>query len=93
MRHGLIISVLTFKKSLEFNVEGYSGSDYATNEDKRRSVSGIVFQVRGNILSWKSVSSGVLHHRGGVHGLNSTSEGIYLVERVLQKIRVQSRQC
>ncbi|WZY98278.1 hypothetical protein YC2023_070607 [Brassica napus] len=45
---------LTFKKSTEFIVEGYSDSDYATDLDKRRSVSGIVFKVGGNTVSWKS---------------------------------------
>lgn len=45
---------LTFKKSTEFKVEGYSDSDYSADLDKQRSVSGIVFKVGGNIVSWKS---------------------------------------
>lgn len=45
---------LTFKKSIEFIVEGYSDSDYATYLDKRRSISDIVFKVGGNTVSWKS---------------------------------------
>lgn len=45
---------LTFRRSSELIVEGFSDSDYSTDLDKRRSVSGIVFKFGGNTVSWKS---------------------------------------
>ncbi|XP_073152137.1 secreted RxLR effector protein 161-like [Henckelia pumila] len=35
-------------------VIGYCDSDYASDLDKRRSISGYVFTVGGNVVSWKS---------------------------------------
>lgn len=35
-------------------VVGYCDSDYAADLDKRRSLSGYVFTVGGNVVSWKS---------------------------------------
>lgn len=43
-----------FKKSDEFNIEGFSNSDYATDLDRRRSITEFVFQVWGNTVCWKS---------------------------------------
>lgn len=51
---GAVQANLTFKKHSDFNVEEFSNSDYATDLDKRRSVTGFVFKVGGNIISWKS---------------------------------------
>lgn len=45
---------LTFRRCSDFSIEGYSDSDYSTDLDKRRSVSGIVFKFGGNTVSWKS---------------------------------------
>ncbi|XP_073120250.1 secreted RxLR effector protein 161-like [Henckelia pumila] len=35
-------------------VTGYCDSDYAADLDKRRSISGYVFIIGGNVVSWKS---------------------------------------
>ena len=45
---------LTFTKSERFDIEGFCDSDYSTNLDKRRSVTGYVFKVGGNTVSWRS---------------------------------------
>lgn len=45
---------LWFKKGEEFRVEGYSDADYTTDLDRRRSVTGYLFQVGGNTVSWRS---------------------------------------
>ena len=45
---------LTFTKSGHFDIEGFSDSDYSTDLDKRRSVTGDVFKVGGNTISWRS---------------------------------------
>lgn len=45
---------LTFTKSGHFDIEGFSDSDYSTDLDKRRSVTGYVFKVGGNTISLRS---------------------------------------
>lgn len=45
---------LTFKKEESFEVKGYCDSDYASDLDRRRSISGYLFQVGGNTVSWRS---------------------------------------
>lgn len=45
---------LTFKKDDQFEVKGYCDSDYASDLDRRRSITGYVFQVGGNTMSWRS---------------------------------------
>ncbi|KAL9286140.1 putative RNA-directed DNA polymerase [Arabidopsis thaliana] len=45
---------LIFKKDSKFCMEGFSYSDYATDLDRRRSVTRYVFKVGGNTISWKS---------------------------------------
>ena len=35
-------------------LKGYCDSDYATDRDKRRSISGVVFTLGGNTISWRS---------------------------------------
>ena len=45
---------LTFTKTKEFDIEGFSDSDYSADLDKRRSVSAYVFRVGGNTVSWRS---------------------------------------
>ncbi|CAA7036548.1 unnamed protein product [Microthlaspi erraticum] len=45
---------LTFTKNERFRVEGFCDSDYATDLDRRRSVTGFIFKVWGNTVSWRS---------------------------------------
>ena len=45
---------LTFTKSKEFKVRGYCDSDYSADLDRRRSITGYVFQVGENTISWRS---------------------------------------
>ncbi|WZZ01660.1 hypothetical protein YC2023_073988 [Brassica napus] len=45
---------LTFTKGSKFSIEGFCDSDYATDLDRRRSVTGYVFQIWGNTVSWRS---------------------------------------
>lgn len=45
---------LTFKKQEKFEVKGYCDSDYASDLDRRRSITGYVFQIGGNTVSWRS---------------------------------------
>ncbi|MBW1279388.1 Ty1/Copia family ribonuclease HI, partial [Escherichia coli] len=61
---------LTFTKPDNFEVEGYSDSDYATDLDKRRSISGYVYKVGGNTVSWRST----LQHVAAL----STTEAEYM---------------
>ena len=57
---GAMNSDLTFKKHSTLQVEGYSDSDYATDMDKRRSVTGYAFKFTGNTVSWKSCLQSVV---------------------------------
>lgn len=45
---------LMYTKQMDFVVQGYYDSDFARDLDKRRSISGYVFTVGGNVVSWKS---------------------------------------
>lgn len=51
---------LTFKKDSKFIIEGFSDSDYATDRDRRRSVTGYAFKIGGNTVSWKSCLQSVV---------------------------------
>jgi len=51
---GSMNTKLCYRKGLEFVLKGYCDSDYATDRDKRRSISGVVFTLRGNTVSWRS---------------------------------------
>ena len=42
------------RQESEFNVAGYSDSDFGGELDRRRSTTGYVFTVGGNTVSWKS---------------------------------------
>lgn len=48
---GTTYMVLTFKKEDKFEVKGYCDSDYVSDLDRRRSITGYVFQVGGNTVS------------------------------------------
>lgn len=45
---------LVFTKEKDFRVQGFSDSGYDADLDRRRSTTGYVFTVCGNIVSWKS---------------------------------------
>lgn len=45
---------LTFRKGEDLRVRGYCDSDYASDLDKSRSITGYVFTVGGNTVSWRS---------------------------------------
>ncbi|XP_042006053.1 secreted RxLR effector protein 161-like [Salvia splendens] len=47
--------MLTYRKSDQLEIIGYSDSDFAGCQDSRRSTSGYVFMLAGWALSWKSV--------------------------------------
>ena len=53
---GSIDKGLVFSSNIEnFNyIQGYCDSDFAVDLDKRRSLSGYVFTIDGNVVSWKS---------------------------------------
>ena len=45
---------LLFTKGSDFQVRGYCDSDYASDRDRSRSITGFVFTVGGNTVSWRS---------------------------------------
>ena len=49
LSHGLL-----FKPASLFTIEGYSDSDWATNIDDRKSISGICVFLGGNLITWSS---------------------------------------
>ena len=49
LSHGLL-----FKPASLFTLEGYSDSDWATNIDDRKSISGICVFLGGNLITWSS---------------------------------------
>ena len=51
---GSLRLTLRFTEEAEFKVQGYSDSDFGGDLDKKRSLSGYVFIVGGNTVSWKS---------------------------------------
>lgn len=55
-------------------MEGFSDSVYSTDRDKRRSITGYVFQVGGNTISWRSA----LQHVVALS--EATREGLWLRE-------------
>ena len=47
--------MLTYRRSDDLKVIGYSDSDYAGCLDSRRSTSGYIFMLAGGAISWRSV--------------------------------------
>ncbi|KAG7592586.1 GAG-pre-integrase domain [Arabidopsis thaliana x Arabidopsis arenosa] len=45
---------LCYSSEGDFVIQGYCDSDYGADKDRRRSTSGVVFTVGGNVVSWKS---------------------------------------
>ena len=71
---------LTYTKGKEFAIEGFSDSDYAADLDRRRSLSGYVFRVGGNTVSWRSCLQPIV-------ALSTTEvEYIALTEAVIEGI-------
>ena len=53
---GLKFEPTSFKSNEPWNLVGYSNSDYASDPDTRRSVSGFILYVHGVPISWRSKS-------------------------------------
>ena len=51
---GSLATKLCYKKSDDFKIVGYCDADYAADPDRIRSISGLVFILGGNTISWKS---------------------------------------
>ncbi|KAG7591060.1 Zinc finger CCHC-type superfamily [Arabidopsis thaliana x Arabidopsis arenosa] len=51
---GTLKTRLCYKKSSNFRIVGYCDADHAADLDKRRSITGLVFTLGGNTISWKS---------------------------------------
>ena len=47
--------MLTYKRSSQLEVTGYSDSDFVGCPDDRKSTSGFIFMMEGGAVSWKSV--------------------------------------
>ena len=47
--------LLTFRRTDNLEVIGYSDSDFASCSDSRKSTSGYVFLLAGGAISWKSM--------------------------------------
>ena len=46
--------MLTYRKSDQLEIVGYSDSDFAGCQDSRRSTSGYIYMLVGGAISWKS---------------------------------------
>ena len=51
---GTLDTKLCFKRSANFKIVGYCDADHAADLHKRRSITGLVFTMGGNTISWKS---------------------------------------
>jgi len=51
---GTLKTRLCYKKSSSFKIVGYCDANYAADLDRRRSITGLVFTLGGNTISWKS---------------------------------------
>ena len=75
---------LVFRRKEDFKVEGFCDSDFSSDLDKRRSISGYVFTAGGSAISWKY----------GLHDVValSTTEAEYMamVEAVKEGIWLKS---
>ncbi|KAL9172095.1 hypothetical protein ABFS82_03G022000 [Erythranthe guttata] len=52
--------MLTYRRSDQLEVIGYSDSDFAGCVDSRKSTSGFVFLLAGGAISWKSVKQSII---------------------------------
>ena len=65
------------------SVIGFVGFDFASDLDKRKSLTGYVFTLYGSVINLESnvtINSCFVYYRGKVYGSNRGSEGSYLVE-------------
>ncbi|KAG7597916.1 Reverse transcriptase RNA-dependent DNA polymerase [Arabidopsis suecica] len=51
---GSLKTRLLYKRNSEFKITGYCDADHGADKDKRRSITGLVFTLGGNTISWKS---------------------------------------
>ncbi|CAA7016274.1 unnamed protein product [Microthlaspi erraticum] len=51
---GSVDLCLRFTKQKDIQIQGFCDSDYSADLDRRRSISGYVFTVGGNVVSWRS---------------------------------------
>ncbi|KAG7532793.1 Reverse transcriptase RNA-dependent DNA polymerase [Arabidopsis thaliana x Arabidopsis arenosa] len=71
---------LCYQKNPDFQITGYCDADHGADLDKRRSITGLVFTLGGNTISWKSGLQRVV-------ALSSTeSEYMSLTEAVKEAI-------
>ncbi|KAL0758371.1 hypothetical protein Bca101_074521 [Brassica carinata] len=75
---GALDSDLLFTKAEDFKVRGFCDADYATDLDRRRSVTGDVFQVGGNTISWRS---GLQH----IVALSTTESGYMALAKAFKE--------
>jgi len=72
--------MLTYKKSDQLKVIGYSDFDFADCLEDRKSTSGLILMMAGGAISWKSVK----------HTLTATStmerESVSLAMKLLMKL-------
>ncbi|KAK8952136.1 hypothetical protein KSP39_PZI003213 [Platanthera zijinensis] len=52
--------MLTYKRSEQIEIIGYSDSDFAGCQDSRKSTSGYVFMLAGGAVSWKSTKQSLI---------------------------------
>ena len=46
--------MLTYKRSDQIEITGYSDSNFTGYQDSRRSTSGYIYLLAGGVISWKS---------------------------------------
>ncbi|KAG7598335.1 Reverse transcriptase RNA-dependent DNA polymerase [Arabidopsis suecica] len=51
---GTLDTKLCYKRNADFKIVGYCDADHGADRDKRRSITGLVFTIGGNTISWKS---------------------------------------
>ena len=86
LSHGLL-----FKPASLFNLEGYSDSDWATNIDDRKSVTGICVFLGGNLITWSSRKQKVVacsNTEAEYRALSSAATDMMWVQHYLTEIGI-----
>ena len=52
--------MLTYRKSDQLEIIGYSDSDFARCRDSMKSTSGYIYLLAGGVISWKSVKQSIV---------------------------------